>query len=487
VFTETGDSYFVRLNPDRTLDTTYGTNGSIVFIGRFWHEVAQQGDNLVARQDTEPNTLLRYDADGRLDTTFGNAGRDVLSDRINALIAQPDGKLLVGMQFEHTVHRRNVDGGPDTTFGGGDGIAPDAGLDALYELALDNSGRIIGLGSSMLERLTPDGQVDLTFGNNGVVPFGLPDFRGSVLVEGLGIVSLTDFGFDEFIRVDAGGNRDIAYGRISADLRRAFPRDPVINTALEPHEFIAQPDGSVLIRQRIMDGRFVQARIAGGGSAPLSIAVGAGSLTVTGTDGNDRIEVGESVGTLSAWLNGVGRVFASAGVLTYRVDAHAGKDIVTIFSHSPSVPSVVHGGIGDDRLTGDGGADSLYGNAGNDRIDGGEGDDRLDGNGGRDKLAGGYGDGRLAGTHDGNDRLFGGDGDDWLNGGSDDDLLFGHLGNDYLDGGVGRDRLMGSDGNDIFVSADAGGAVLDDLYGGGGADTLTAGDAVDLLTDIETT
>lgn len=52
----------------------------------------------------------------------------------------------------------------------------------------------------------------------------------------------------------------------------------------------------------------------------------------------------------------------------------------------------------------------------------------------------------------GNDELTGGAGNDLIFGGSGDDKLTGAAGNDFLIGGLGADRIVGSAGHDILVA-----------------------------------
>jgi serralysin len=54
----------------------------------------------------------------------------------------------------------------------------------------------------------------------------------------------------------------------------------------------------------------------------------------------------------------------------------------------------------------------------------------------------------------GRDVIHGGDGNDGLSGFSGDDQLYGGYGNDFLMGMAGRDRLDGGPGNDLFQGDD---------------------------------
>lgn len=106
---------------------------------------------------------------------------------INKTIVQPDGKLLVCAKENHeneghqaVVIRYNTNGSLDSTFGGGDGMVRSRDDDSINfytqaaGMALQSNGKIIIAGDVLnsverIFRLTTDGSLDLTFGNNGVV------------------------------------------------------------------------------------------------------------------------------------------------------------------------------------------------------------------------------------------------------------------------------------------------------------------------------
>jgi hypothetical protein len=191
--------------------------------------------------------------------------------------------------------------------------------------------------------------------------------------------------------------------------------------------------------------------------------------------------------------------------------------------------SEVHGGDGDDSLTGWGrlaggpGADTLTGGPAGDVLLGGTGDDVLRAGAGADQLIG-DGDGEFKASPDpggGDDTIDGGDGQDlvlyigrragvrvdlaagtagrgderdrlssiedvigglgadvllgdggpnWLYGDPGDDRLDGRAGNDTLTGGRGTDTLRGGAGDDALNTRER----VDRLFGGAGDDTLQA-------------
>lgn len=143
----------------------------------------------------------------------------------------------------------------------------------------------------------------------------------------------------------------------------------------------------------------------------------------------------ESFPDQTSTLENAGRIVGKVQ-LSRADDTYRGIDdgIVTRF---------VHGGDGQDKLTG--GSDT-------DDLRGGDGDDTLRGKDGADDLRGGDGDDSLYGNN-GADILRGGTGNDTLAGGNGKDTLDGGKGMDTLEGGKGNDTLTGGAGADVFVFA----------------------------------
>jgi len=115
-----------------------------------------------------------------------------------------------------------------------------------------------------------------------------------------------------------------------------------------------------------------------------------------------------------------------------------GDDIVTMAGAGspPGTNFGLHGGGGNDQLTGSEGIDGLEGGEGNDLLEGAGGDDFLTGGEGNDIMRGGAGD----------DQIFDGAGDDVIEGGADDDIVNldlsgGFSAADQVSGGTGFDRL----------------------------------------------
>ncbi|WP_435015587.1 hypothetical protein TA3x_003131 [Tundrisphaera sp. TA3] len=149
-----GQSYAaVRLNPEGSLDTGFGVNGTATADPGLYSSptrVAIQADGgiiLAGPADTRPSitdpsfAVIRLAADGRVDTTFGGPAapggvvilpgdqgdpRSVLSADVAGLAVQPDGKIVLsteeiasigGLPYAQALHRLNADGTPDASFG----------------------------------------------------------------------------------------------------------------------------------------------------------------------------------------------------------------------------------------------------------------------------------------------------------------------------------------------------------------------------------
>ena len=214
-----------------------------------------------------------------------------------------------------------------------------------------------------------------------------------------------------------------------------------------------------------------------------------GRQTLSDTDGGtDTINAAAVTGATTINLNAgttstvAGRTFTvAAGTVVENVHGGDGDDTLTGNAAANELTGgrgddSLRGGSGDDHLEGGTGADVLRGDNGNDHLDAGDGNDALAGHAGDDNLYGGAGNDFLYGNGD-NDMLWGGTGNDVLIGESGDDVLRGESGHDYLNGGDGNDALAGHDGADLLL----GGGGNDFLYGNQDSDMLWGGTGNDVL------
>ena len=200
---------------------------------------------------------------------------------------------------------------------------------------------------------------------------------------------------------------------------------------------------------------------------------------VTGTAGADSIHCDGPCHTVHA--GGGNDVVTCAVACT----VHGGPGDDTISGSEAA--DVLHGGEGSDVLAGGGGADALWGESGADRLDGGAGADVLEGGPGFDTadysartsgvsvtVGSGADDGEPGEGDDvaaSIEHVIGGSGDDVLVGDDSGELLQGGPGADFLDGLGGDDVLRGEAGNDHLQ-----GGPFDDLLVGGPGDDLEEGE-----------
>ncbi len=214
----------VRYNADGTLDTSFGQGGILTEafvpgVSQYFSDVALESVNgtteLVAAgyASTSPQStsvVARFNLDGSLDTSFGSGGSVVMESVAPGfagifLAIQPDGKIVNGGLFrnaqgvkDYAIARLNIDGSLDPAFGP-DGPTPGvsvlAGTDNIspWRVALQPDGKIIAEGIQggsggypiVLARVSgTDGSLDPNFGTGGLVKVSLP---GAANAKGLAI------------------------------------------------------------------------------------------------------------------------------------------------------------------------------------------------------------------------------------------------------------------------------------------------------------
>lgn len=196
------DTVLVRLTADGVLDAPFGGDGiSVVNIydQDYARSVGVQADGKIVvlsngdRDQLEDNVILvaRVTASGVLDGTFGAGGRVLLYysgyDYGRDLAIQPDGRIVAVGQVNYDMFamRLTADGQFDPTFSddGRLSIAVPGGGSRANGVALEPDGDVIVAGSlsnlsgtGVVVRLTPGGELDGSFGQDGIamqpeVPF----------------------------------------------------------------------------------------------------------------------------------------------------------------------------------------------------------------------------------------------------------------------------------------------------------------------------
>jgi uncharacterized delta-60 repeat protein len=285
-----------RLTPRGKLDKTFSGNGkATVDAGEEYDQAADmalQPDGrivLAGRQGDENTTsnamaLARLTLGGRADRSFGHDGVVVSAfvstaqdDRANALALQPDGKIVAAGQaylpdgYEPIVARFTADGSPDPTFGGeGHTIVKFPGEDdAFYAVGLQSTGAIVlsgiayvdGPKSLAVARVTPDGGLDASFGQQGRELLGYADRdelayseASDLAVAGDDRIVLGTFSNHGDVDQDVGFDQDVGVFRLIPDgsLDRDFGNSGRQEAGLRPDVgqsvgLALQPDGATVL------------------------------------------------------------------------------------------------------------------------------------------------------------------------------------------------------------------------------------------------
>jgi uncharacterized delta-60 repeat protein len=268
------------LSDGKTVDTSFGTNGSLTiqwpvespyfpYISKSL-ELPNGKLLVVARLSdvTSPEVCLKqFNNDGSVDTSFGTNGTLVhrfsaspLTNYLRDVEVQSNGKILfAALTVSNTgsfpnplLFRLNENGSLDTTFGtNGYANLTSPSLEPrreINDITLDRQGRIIVTGSSYYSggnsssnvfRFTPDGQRDNSFDNDGLIKFRLQGGRqlGGVAVQNDSKIILTVY--NQLIRLNTNGSFDSTFsddGILEISQEAGFARSPLI-----------QADGKILV------------------------------------------------------------------------------------------------------------------------------------------------------------------------------------------------------------------------------------------------
>lgn len=200
----TSQNRIARLRVDGSLDDTFytgvGANGLVSFIIPQPDGKILIGGQFSSFNGIGQNNIARLDADGTIDTSFNpGTGADYW---VTSAALQPDGKLLIGGWFyyyngieRNRIARINGDGSIDTSFDPGTGIDSWSWINAIV---LQPDGKVLiagefttynGIERNRIARLNPDGSLDTSFdpgnGPSEVVKSILLQPDGKILIGGL--------------------------------------------------------------------------------------------------------------------------------------------------------------------------------------------------------------------------------------------------------------------------------------------------------------
>jgi uncharacterized delta-60 repeat protein len=232
-----------RYKPKGSLDPTFGQDGRVATRLEFFqeaHSVAIQDDGgiVVAGSGSYGGgglcSLARYEPDGTPDATFGESGWVVPSSSGPAcpVAVQADGKIVIAGASgrvgrgtgEVTLARYASNGALDPSFGS-DGLVRTSlrhGSYVVYAIALQSDGRIVVAGEAadtiLLARYEPDGSLDPTFGEGGLVIGDFvhgPDIGYDLAVQPDGRIVVVGRAADAILlaRYEPDGSPDLGFGR----------------------------------------------------------------------------------------------------------------------------------------------------------------------------------------------------------------------------------------------------------------------------------
>jgi uncharacterized delta-60 repeat protein len=280
-------------------------------------------------------------ADGDLDPTFGTGGQVTTdlnhsTDIANAVALQPDGKLVVvGQTYKHNdysdedfvVTRYNTDGTLDTTFGRGGKVRTDfPGLAAVpSSVVIQPDGKIVVaggafpqftfLGNFEVVRYNPNGSLDTSFGNGGIVTTTFPEgsYAFDVALQADGKIIAAGTVFVDFI-IGEPSNTDFALARYNPNGTpdSTFGNGGQVSTdfvGMEDDAFsvLIQPDGKIVAVGSANDPatyyNFAAVRYLSNGMIDTTFGVAGKVSTDFGVAGFDRAQ--------SAALQPDGRIVAA--------------------------------------------------------------------------------------------------------------------------------------------------------------------------------
>jgi uncharacterized delta-60 repeat protein len=201
-----------RLKSNGSPDTSFGSKGVVTTtIGSLQYGWASKIENVALdaksrivavgelysiRNGTYQKDIVvaRYTSSGALDKTFNKTGYTTLdfnnqNDVPFTVLVLPSGKILIGGNSASTsfLAQYNANVTLDTSFGTGGkvyGHLPGSTADVIYDLALDDAGRILvgacvssttlTAGQPMILRYNVDGKLDTTFNGTGYTTFSAP-------------------------------------------------------------------------------------------------------------------------------------------------------------------------------------------------------------------------------------------------------------------------------------------------------------------------
>lgn len=311
------------------LDPTFGSGGTVRtdFSGNIDRanavaiqpdgKIVAAGSSFSSAKTVEDFIVARYNANGTLDKRFGSNGKITTDffrnvDQINALIIQPDGKIVVagvaqlggngGTPRVFALARYTSDGRVDSSFGNGGSLTTSFGgtFAAASAIMLQPDGKIVVAGTAdfnprvpnsgldfALARYNANGSLDASFGDAGKVVFdffGSFDQANAAVVQPDGRIIVvgsasydsfnTDIGF-ALTRFNPDGSTDFSFGSGGKQITDFF------DLGAKANGIVLQPDGKFIVAGTASDTAtrpvatdFALARYNADGTLDTSFGIG---------------------------------------------------------------------------------------------------------------------------------------------------------------------------------------------------------------------
>ncbi len=420
VYPPTTEFAVARLNADGSLDTQFGTDGwATAAFPEFQGQPSavqanamaiEPGGQIVVAGMTgteglygQPNAfaVARFNPDGTLDSSFGTGGEVINalgqdpnqvtdSDVAYAVVIQPDGKIVLGgeqvVNFnsspDFALLRLNTDGSPDSSFGD-DGVVLTAIPDNSYTssisgLALQADGKIVAVGTNFIEtsnndfysaivlaRYNPDGSLDSSFGQGGLVvndnPTGADGGSAVTVQPGTGKIVVAGYSTSPFDpQYTYISNYEIDRYNPDGSVDTSFGTDGEVVTEIVGSRYNVATTAATLPDGKIVVAGTTDLVSPSNPSVPLDIG-----LTEYNPDGSLDTAFGNDGRVITTIANAVG--FVQVNGVAVQPD---GKIVVAGWVNAPTP-------FTDDfllvRYNPDGSLDTTFGQGGVVEISGGEG------------------------------------------------------------------------------------------------------------------
>lgn len=234
------DSFVAKLSQKGNFVSSFGQNG-VVLSGTDKDDsckaIAKDANGNIYATGSFTNSsnkdrgyIVKFKPDGSLDKSFNGSGYVNLSmdSYLNTIAIQSDGKIVVAgeEQGKALTMRFNSNGTADSSFGSSGKVTIGNGTakDEVNDIAIDSSGNIVLVGKTVVNskenvavaRLTPSGQIDTNFGNNGGFFYnsGDDDNAKAVKIDSSGKIVLSGMSGNSMllIKLNSNGSLDTSFG-----------------------------------------------------------------------------------------------------------------------------------------------------------------------------------------------------------------------------------------------------------------------------------